>query len=85
MGRDGIAIERLAPIRARCDKDVIKHWLRLYNCLTGSSFQVGDWPDRDSSTKNIDAICRDDAGRTLAIGHTLIEPFEGERPMRRVS
>jgi hypothetical protein len=62
-----------------CDKDVIKHWLQLYNRLTGSSFHVEDWPDRDSSKKNIDAICRDSAGRTLAIEHTLIEPFEGEK------
>lgn len=61
------------------DKDVIRHWVRLYNRLTGSSFQVEDWPDRDSSKKNIDAMCRDDAGRTLAIEHTLIEPFEGEK------
>jgi len=61
------------------DKDVIEHWLRLYNRLTGSSFQVRDWPDKDSSKKNIDAMCGDDDGRTLAIEHTLIEPFEGEK------
>ena len=24
-------------------------------------------------------MCRDDAGRTLAIEHTLVEPFEGEK------
>lgn len=61
------------------DKDVIDYWLRLYNRLTGASFKVEDWPDKDSSKKNIDAMCRDNGGRTLAIEHTLIEPFEGEK------
>jgi hypothetical protein len=58
---------------------VIECWLRLYNRLSGSSFQVEDWPDTDSSKKNIDAMCRDEAGRALAVEHTLIEPFEGEK------
>ena len=66
-------------MRNQRDKDVVKYWLRLHNRLTDSSFQVEDWPDRDSSRKNIDAMCRDDAGRTLAIEHTLVEPFEGEK------
>lgn len=61
------------------DKGVIQHWLRLYNWVTGSSFRVADWPDKDSSKKNIDAICKDERGRTLAIEHTLIEPFDGEK------
>jgi hypothetical protein len=61
------------------DKAVIEHWLRLYNRLTDSSFAVVDWPDSDSSKKNIDAMCRDRNGHTLAIEHTLIEPFDGEK------
>jgi hypothetical protein len=61
------------------DKDVIECWLRLYNRLTGSSFTVEEWPDRDSSKKNIDALCRDAGGHTLALEHTLVEPFEGEK------
>jgi hypothetical protein len=61
------------------DKDVIEHWLRLYNRLTDASFVVVDWPDSDSSKKNIDAMCRDCNGHTLAIEHTLIEPFDGEK------
>jgi hypothetical protein len=61
------------------DKDVIEHWLRLYNRLTGASYRVEDWPDSDSSKKNIDALCRDTSGHTLAIEHTLIEPFVGEK------
>src|SRR6267142_529928 len=61
------------------DKDVIAHWLTLYNRLTGSTFRIADWPDKDSSKKNVDATCSDDGGHTLAIEHTLIEPFENEK------
>jgi len=61
------------------DKNVIEHWLRLYNWLTDASFVVVDWPDSDSSKKNIDAMCRDQDSHTLAIEHTLIEPFVGEK------
>jgi hypothetical protein len=62
-----------------CDKVVIEHWLALYNRLTNSTFVVVDWPDADSSRKNVDATCRDSDGRTMAIEHTLIEPFENEK------
>jgi hypothetical protein len=61
------------------DKSVIDHWLRLYNWLTDASFAVVDWPDSDSSKKNIDAMCRDRNGHTRPIEHTLIEPFDGEK------
>jgi hypothetical protein len=66
-------------MRNQRDKDVIEHWLRLYNRLTSASFAVVDWPDSDSSKKNVDAICRDRKGHTLAIEHTLIEPFDDEK------
>jgi hypothetical protein len=59
---------------------VIEGWLRLYNRLADFSFAVEYWPDEDSSRKHVDALCRDDSGRTLAIEHTLIEPFDGEKP-----
>lgn len=61
------------------DKHVIECWLLLYNRLIGTSYVVVDWPDKDSSRNNIDAICRDDSGGALAIEHTLIQPFEREK------
>lgn len=61
------------------DKDVIANWLKLHNQLRGSTYRVADWPDRDSSKKNVDATCVDDDGRKLAIEHTLIQPFENEK------
>jgi hypothetical protein len=61
------------------DKDVIAFWLNLYNYLTDATYRVADWPDRNSSKKNVDATCVDDGGRKLAIEHTLIQPFENEK------
>src|SRR5258708_20361720 len=61
------------------DKSVIEHWLRLYDRLTGASYVVEQWPDDESSKKNIDAMCCDLNGRTLAVEHTLIEPFANEK------
>lgn len=53
--------------------------MRLYNRLEGETYRVESWPDNDSSKKNIDALCRNGAGRTLAVEHTLIEPFAGNK------
>ncbi len=64
------------------DKTVIEYWLQLFNRKTGSTYTVTNYPDKDSSKKNIDAICCDASGNTLAIEHTLIEPFEGEKADR---
>jgi hypothetical protein len=66
-------------MRTSKDKRVIGHWLTLFNRLTGSSFRVTEWPDEDSSKQNIDARCVDDAGRVMALEHTLLEPFENEK------
>lgn len=61
------------------DKDRIAFWMRLYNRLKGETYTVESWPDDDSSKKNIDALCRNAAGRTLALEHTLLEPFAGDK------
>jgi hypothetical protein len=61
------------------DKDRIGFWLRAYNHLEKETYAVESWPDDDSSKKNIDALCRNAAGKSLAIEHTLIEPFPGNR------
>jgi hypothetical protein len=66
-------------MKGHSDKDRIGFWLRLYNRRTGGSYVVESWPDDDSSKKNIDALCRDSAGHTLAVEHTLIEPFAGDK------
>jgi hypothetical protein len=73
----------MLPVRVKkmsfTDKDVIAYWLALHNQLAGSTYRIADWPDRDSSRKNVDATCVDDGGRKLAIEHTRIQPFENEK------
>jgi hypothetical protein len=61
------------------DKNVIECWLKLYNRLNGTTFSIKGFPDDDSSKPNVDAVCVDAAGQKLAIEHTRIEPFEGEK------
>ncbi len=66
-------------MRTQRDKLVIEHWITLYNRLTGSSYGVTNWLDSDSSRENVDALCADTDGRSLALEHTLIEPFANEK------
>jgi hypothetical protein len=62
------------------DKDVIAGWLRLYNVLNKAAFVVVKNPDQQNrKAKDIDALCEDGFGNRLAIEHTLIQPFEGEK------
>jgi len=61
------------------DKDRIGFWLRLYNRLEEETYAVESWPDDDSSKPNIDALCRNTAGQTMAVEHTLIEPYSGNK------
>jgi hypothetical protein len=53
--------------------------LKLYNRLFDRDYRVVSWPDELSSAKEIDALCRDDDVGELAIEHTRIEAFEGEK------
>lgn len=67
------------------DKDVIESWLKIYGVLNMTTFRVIEWPDkRDSTKKAIDALCVDGRGNRLAVEHTLIQPFEGEKADRAV-
>jgi len=63
--------------------DVIVGFLRLYNLLNDTKFMVTKWPDQQNrATEDIDALCEDEFGNRLAIAHTLIQPFEGEKGNR---
>ena len=67
------------------DKDVIESWLKIYSALNMATFRVVEWPDkRDSTRKAIDALCVDGCGNRLAVEHTLIQPFEGEKGDRAI-
>ena len=66
-------------MQSKREQDLIQAWLECYNSSTGRSFEVTEWPDlvvRDA--KSIDAVARETGGLTVAIEHTLLQPFTGE-------
>lgn len=64
----------------RHDQEIVELFLRGYNAQTGSTYRVQEWSDRViRNTKAVEAIAVDDVGKTLALEHTLIQPFSGEK------
>ena len=62
------------------DKQIVIHFLSVYNKSMGSKYQVEEWPDEAERSKQaVEAIAIDESGTRLAIEHTLIQPFVGER------
>jgi hypothetical protein len=69
-----------APMaRTRRERDLIQRFLTSYNAETCAHYTVEAWPDEDSSAQAIDALAVDSAFGSLAIEHTLIQPFAGEK------
>lgn len=61
------------------DKAVIERFIQAYNAEQQTTYAISAWPDeQDRTGKAIDAIAVD-GGTTLAIEHTLLQPFSGER------
>lgn len=62
------------------DRGLVEIFVSEYNRAYGSSYGSPEFPeDQRRNTKEVEAIFTDDAGRRLAIEHTLIQPFMGER------
>ena len=62
------------------EKNVITRFVDNLNQALDSAYAVAEWPDdTNRSSKDVDAIAVDPAGKRLAIEHTLLQPFEGER------
>jgi hypothetical protein len=62
------------------DKRLIELFLTEFNEWTARSYNVVDWPDLQTrDRKAVDALARDDQGRCVAIEHTLLQPFTGEK------
>ncbi len=62
------------------DQELVVLFVFAYNAGTGSTYRIVAWPDQADSTKQaVEAIVEDNAGDTLAIEHTLLQPFVGER------
>jgi hypothetical protein len=64
----------------RRDQAIVEGFLSAYNRHHGTSFKVARWPDvSNRQTQAVEAVASNDAGETIALEHTLIEPFAGER------
>lgn len=72
------ATSRFAALRA--DQKLVTLFICGYNGYHNDSYTVVDWPDsRERQRKAIEAIARNDLGRSLAVEHTLLQPFVGEK------
>jgi hypothetical protein len=64
----------------RRDERLIEMFLSGYRDRAGQSYQLRERPDRvERERPAIDCIAVNEAGETLAIEHTLVEPFEGQK------
>src|SRR6266516_3622555 len=62
------------------ERSIISRFVQQMNEAVGSTFAAVSWPDLTNHTsKDVDAIATDQEHRRLAIEHTLLQPFEGER------
>ncbi len=62
------------------DQELVTLFVPAYNAEAGSTYKIAAWPDQADSTKQaVEAIAEDNAGATLAIEHTLLQPFVDER------
>jgi hypothetical protein len=64
----------------RRDQQLVSHFLTAFNQRCGTSFKVLRWPDVDNRQRPaVEAVASDASGETVAIEHTLVQPFNGER------
>ncbi len=61
------------------DKRAVQIWLNCFNYIRSTDFVVDHHPDDDNSRPNVDAICRDSSGNLIAVEHTRIQAFPGEK------
>ena len=64
----------------RADKQLIELFLVGYNRLVGDKYAVQEWPDETERLRPaVDAIAGNARGLTIAIEHSLIQPYFGEK------
>jgi len=62
------------------DQLLVEHFLSTYNRHHGTSYRIVRWPDMTNrKTEAVEAVASNEQGTTIALEHTLIEPFKGER------
>jgi hypothetical protein len=66
--------------RMKRDQQLVSQFLLALNQQYGSLLEVVRWPDEENrQTPAVEAVASDPNGDTVAIEHTIIQPFEGER------
>jgi hypothetical protein len=64
----------------RRDERLIDLFLRGYNDRAGNSYRLAERPDQvERGRPAVDCIAVNERGERLAIEHTLVEPFEGQK------
>src|SRR5712691_4314923 len=59
---------------------LVQRFLSVYNRYVDAHFDVSEWPDDvDRTNKRVDALATEPGHARLAIEHTLLELFTGER------
>src|SRR6266545_2459956 len=63
------------------DQKLVEAFLHEYKNIRGSTYEVKEWVDDAERNKPaVEAIAVDEStGKSLAIEHTLLQPFEGEK------
>ncbi len=61
------------------DRQLVNQFLIGYNFLSGSSFTATQFPEDEDRTKPAVEVIATDGTRTMAIEHTLLEPFVGQK------
>jgi hypothetical protein len=68
------------------DQELVSAFLNEYGKISGSAFEVKEWvEDNERNKPAVEAIAVEMAtGATLAIEHTLLQPYEGEKNDTRI-
>lgn len=62
------------------EKQLIERFLAAYNADRRAGFRITAWPDEvDRTGQAVDALAADSMNDQIAIEHTLLQPFVGER------
>jgi len=62
------------------DQELVIRFLDEYNRVNQDSFKVIEWPEQTERNRPaVEAIAINQAGTSLAIEHTLLQPFVGEK------
>src|SRR5713226_7290908 len=66
--------------RTKREQELIARFLESYNEDRDSNYKIARWPDEEDSTAPaVDVVANDAKSGVLAIEHTILQPFVGEK------